>query len=84
MAVAFTTWAALLLSLKNALADWAAGGNFPVSEYEINNGDSRRKMIYRSIDELRKGIEYAQTMADLESGTVTRRTLAKQGGNGRW
>ncbi|MCL4873850.1 hypothetical protein KJ039_07205 [bacterium] len=79
-ATPFTTWTALYQAMLNALADAVASGAFKAVSYSING----KQVQYRSIDDLRKGIEWAKSMADYETGSAHGRTYAKNGGGGRW
>ncbi len=83
MAATFTTWSALYTTMLNTLADFVTG-KITIAEYSISSGGNLRRMSYRSFEEFKAGLEYVKHMADQESGTVVRRTYAKQGGGGRW
>lgn len=80
MAALFNSWTDLHTAMLNALADFAARGKHTVVEYEIHASGNERHMKYRSLEELKKGIEWAKYMADTETGAAVRRTYAKQGG----
>ncbi|OGQ60747.1 MAG: hypothetical protein A3J24_06460 [Deltaproteobacteria bacterium RIFCSPLOWO2_02_FULL_53_8] len=76
----FTTWEDLRKAMLDALADCVATGGFKATEFTFEG----RSIHYRTLDELRKGIEWASTMAATEGGTTVGRTYAKNGGGGRW
>ncbi|MEK6531266.1 MAG: hypothetical protein AABZ23_02090 [Deltaproteobacteria bacterium] len=80
MATVFTSWTGLYDAMKDCLADFVATGRFKAVSYTFNG----RTVQYRSFDELKKAMDYVRSMADTESGTVTGRTYAKNGGGGRW
>lgn len=74
MATEFTTWAAVVSELKDAIArrDFA--------KRDITKGSHR--ITYSSLKELREALQFAQQMADLESGAAdgfTSRTVARGG-----
>ena len=81
-AVVFTTWSDLYAAMQDALADFVAN-RMQAAEYEINTGTTVRRMKYRTLDELQKGLQFAKSMAEMENGTAVGRTYAGNGG-GRW
>lgn len=81
MATSFTTWTALYNTMLDALAEYAASGQFKAVSYSMNG----RSIQYRTIAEFKEGIEWVKGQADLESGSTTAgRTYAKNSGGGRW
>jgi len=54
--MAFTTWAALLTSLKDALSDHIANGDPCIGEYEVNGFHVR----YNGPDQLQKWIKFIE------------------------
>lgn len=70
----FTTWTALLGSMLDDLAS----GNVTVTEATING----KTIKYSTLNEVRRYVEFVRTMASFESGAVSARTYAGQGGRG--
>jgi hypothetical protein len=89
MAVTFTTWQALYLTMLDAAAAFY-GGQLTVAEYSINTGSSTRQLRYRTEAEFRTGLEYVHKQAQAEASGLsatsftppTLRTYAKNGGRG--
>jgi hypothetical protein len=61
--MAFTTWSALRTSIKDAIADYIAGSPC-TGEYSING----RRLVYRSVDDLKKLLLLTYEMEELEGG----------------
>jgi len=80
MGTNFTTWTALHTAMLNALQEAVVSGGFT----GLSLSHQGKAFQYRTIDELKKGIEWAKHMADSESGAAVGRTYAKNGGGGRW
>ena len=89
MAVTFTTWQALYLTMLDAAAAFY-GGQLTVAEYTINTGASSRQLRYRTEAEFRAGLEYVHKQAQAEAAGIsattftapTTRTYARNGGRG--
>lgn len=79
----FTSWAALYISMQDALADFVAN-RMQVAEYDLVTGGSTRRYKYRSFRELQDGLVFVKRMADAENLTTAPvgRTYAKNGGRG--
>lgn len=90
MAVTFTTWQALYLTMLDVAAQFY-GGQLSVAEYTINTGGSSRQLRYRTEKEFRDGLEYVRKQAQAEASGLSAtavtpavgRTYAKNTG-GRW
>jgi len=70
----FTTWKALHTSLLDRLAS----RNFTMSSGEV----SGQKVEWTNADELLRVIDYVKVRADLETGAVSRKVYARNGGRG--
>jgi hypothetical protein len=60
----FTTWSAFRTAVLNAMASYVSDGSMITKSYSTPDG---RTHNIRSFDELKKLLEYANKMADLES-----------------
>jgi len=74
--MAFTTWQ----TLYNAMLDDLAEGSWKTKSYQIVD----RTHTYRDFADFKAMLEYVRSQAAMESGTVSGRTYARQGGGGRW
>jgi len=71
----FTTWT----ELYNHLLTCLRSRDFSKSSASLAGGEA---VTWSSADDLLKAVEYARTMAALETGTVSFRTYARDGGRG--
>jgi len=82
--MAFTTWQALYSAMLDRYVAFLSGRSFVVQNYSFSAGSQSQTFTYRSLDELKQGLDHVKALADQESGAAHGRTYAKQGGTGRW
>ena len=75
--MAFTTWK----NLETQMLDEMASGQWRLAEHQLADGT---RMRFNSFRQFREVLEFVQDKAREEETGVGRRTLAKQGGTGRW
>lgn len=71
--MAFTTWAALLITMRDDLAN----GTWKVSSYSVPG----RSTTYTDVEKFMEVMDYVEIRAQQDAGTYIHRTYAKNGGS---
>jgi len=70
----FVSWSDLAAQMRGDLAS----GSWRIASYMIEG----QQTTYRTFDEFRRALEYAELRAAQETGAAVGRTYARQGGRG--